>query len=211
MMSQHQSELYVVETSVKNPVLVAKRRADIIDAAVKIFTKKGYHTATTKEIADLAGLNVGTMFQYVKTKQDILYLVCCHIHSLIEDALLASSAKDTDPKNIIFEDVIALYTIMDKVSDYVVLMYQETFSLEKSARISFLSREQSLCTYFEKQIQIGIDAGLFNVNPNSIPLIAEDILTNAQMWAFRRWSLSKKFTLETYINTRIEFLKSVLF
>src|SRR5690625_6816962 len=86
---------YIVATTVKNPDRVEKRRAEIIDAAVKIFSEKGYHATTTKEIADAAGMNVGTMFQYVKNKQDILYLVCCHIHSLIEQALYAVDRKST--------------------------------------------------------------------------------------------------------------------
>ena len=209
-MSETHTGEYIVATSVKNPERVEKRRAEIIDAAVTIFSEKGYHAATTKEIADAAGMNVATMFQYVKNKQDILYLVCCHIHSLIEQALYAVAAEDLDPMKAIEKDVTALYEIVDQVSDYVVLMYQETASLDKAARGSFLSREQRLCSHLEKQITKGIHAGLFTVDPESVSLIAEDILVQAQMWAFRRWSLSRKFTLECYIATRIELLKTLL-
>jgi|SRR5690625_4527433 len=201
---------YIVATTVKNPDRVEKRRAEIIDAAVKIFSEKGYHATTTKEIADAAGMNVGTMFQYVKNKQDILYLVCCHIHSLIEQALYAVTAENLDPLKTLVKDVTALYKIIDQLSDYVVLMYQETSSLDKEARRSFLQREQRLCNYFEKQIQKGIDAGIFKVAQESVPLIADDILVQSQMWAFRRWSLSKKFTLEKYIETRTNLLEALL-
>ena len=187
-----------------------KRRAEIIDAAVKIFSEKGYHVATTKEIADAAGMNVGTMFQYVKNKQDILYLVCCHIHRLIEQALYAVTAEDSDPMKAIVKAVTALYEVVDQLSDYVMLMYQETASLDKAARSSFLSREQKLCSHLENQITKGIDSGHFKVDAESASLMVEDILVQAQMWAFRRWSLSKKFTLERYIATRIELLKTLL-
>jgi AcrR family transcriptional regulator len=209
-MSGTHTEEYIVETSVKNPELVEKRRAEIIDAAVKVFSEKGYHATTTKEIADLAGMNVGTMFQYVKNKQDILYLVCCHIHSLIEQDLYAVTVEDHDPMKVISKSVTALYRIVDQVSNYVVLMYQETASLDKAARSSFLSREQRLCNHLENQIKKGIDMGCFKVDPESVSLIAEDILVQAQMWAFRRWSLSKKFTLEDYTAKRIELLKTLL-
>jgi TetR/AcrR family transcriptional regulator, cholesterol catabolism regulator len=209
-MSGTHTEEYVVETSVKDPDLVEKRRAEIIDAAVTVFTQKGYHAATTKEIADLAGMNAGTMFQYVKNKQDILYLVCCHIHSRIEEALYAVAVEDLDPMEVIAKSVTALYRIVDQLSDYVVLMYQETASLEKAARSSFLSREQRLCSHLENHIRLGIERGVFSIDPRSVPLIAEDILVQAQMWAFRRWSLSKKFTLERYIATRLELLQALL-
>ncbi|TWI58960.1 TetR/AcrR family transcriptional regulator [Halalkalibacter nanhaiisediminis] len=201
---------YIVETTVKDQELVKKRRAEIIDVAVQIFSEKGYHATTTKEIADAAGMNVGTMFQYVKNKQDILYLVCCHIHSLIEQALFAVTTDDTDPMNIISNDVKALYQVVDQVSDYVVLMYQETSSLDKAARSSFLRREQRLCNHLEKQIRKGIEVGSFKVKKESVSLIAEDILVQAQMWAFRRWSLSKRFSLEEYSQKRIALLKTLL-
>lgn len=209
-MSETQIEEYIVATSVKNPKRVEKRRAEIIDAAVKIFSVKGYHATTTKEIAEAAGMNVGTMFQYVKTKQDILYLVCCHIHSLIEKALYAVTSENSTPLKAIEKDMTALFEIVDQVSDYVVLMYQETASLDKEARRSFLLREQRLRNHLEKQIQRGIDSGVFKVPQESVSLIAEDILVQSQMWAFRRWSLSYKFTIEKYIATRIELLETLL-
>ncbi|MFB5283440.1 TetR/AcrR family transcriptional regulator [Peribacillus sp. Hz7] len=209
-MSETQTEEYIVATSVKNPKRVEKRRAEIIDAAVKIFSEKGYHATTTKEIAEAAGMNVGTMFQYVKTKQDILYLVCCHIHSLIEKALYAATSENSNPLEAIKKDMTALFEIVDQVSDYVVLMYQETASLDKEARRSFLQREQRLRNHLEKQIQRGIDSGVFKVSQESVFLIADDILVQSQMWAFRRWSLTNKFTIEKYIATRSELLETLL-
>jgi len=209
-MSETQTEEYIVATSVKNPKRVEMRRAEIIDAAVKIFSEKGYHATTTKEIAEAAGMNVGTMFQYVKTKQDILYLVCCHIHSLIEKALYAVTSENSTPLKAIKKDMTALFEIVDQVSDYVVLMYQETASLDKEARRSFLQREQRLRNHLEKQIQRGIDSGVFKVSQESVFLIADDILVQSQMWAFRRWSLTNKFTIEKYIATRIELLETLL-
>ena len=201
---------YIVETSVKDPQLVEKRRDEIIDAAVKIFSEKGYHSTSTKEIADLSGMSVGTMFQYVKTKQDILYLVCCHIHSLIEEALYAVTIKDLDPLQVISKSVQALYEIVDHVSDYVVLMYQETASLDKAARTAFLSREKSLRNHLESQIEKGIGCGTFRVDLESVSLIAEDILVQAQMWAFRRWSLSERLNLKEYAEMRIKLLTTIL-
>ncbi|KOS69000.1 hypothetical protein AEA09_10895 [Lysinibacillus contaminans] len=208
-MSGTHTEEYIVATSVKNPKRVEERRAEIINAAVMIFSEKGYHATTTKEIAEASGMNVGTMFQYVKTKQDILYLVCCHIHSLIEEALYAVTSENSTPMKAIEKDITALFEIVDQVSDNVVLMYQETASLDKEARRSFLQREQRLCNHLEKQIQRGINSGVFKVSQESVPLIAEDILVQSQMWAFRRWSLSKKFTLEQYIATRIDLLETL--
>lgn len=56
---------------------MARRRTDdkrqrILDAAVKVFAKKGYHGAKVAEIAKKAGVADGTIYLYFRNKEDIL-------------------------------------------------------------------------------------------------------------------------------------------
>lgn len=44
----------------------------ILNAALEVFTEKGYSAATTSEIARKAGVAEGTIFRHFKTKKDIL-------------------------------------------------------------------------------------------------------------------------------------------
>lgn len=48
------------------------RQKQILDAALKVFLKKGFNGSTTKEIAQAAGVAEGTIFRYFKTKKDLL-------------------------------------------------------------------------------------------------------------------------------------------
>jgi TetR/AcrR family fatty acid metabolism transcriptional regulator len=52
--------------------LVAARRNQILDAAAKIFAEKGFHRATTKEIAQVAGVSEGTIYNYFANKGDLV-------------------------------------------------------------------------------------------------------------------------------------------
>lgn len=47
----------------------------IIDAAVSEFAKKGYEAANTNQIAKAAGISVGSLFQYFKTKENLFRYV----------------------------------------------------------------------------------------------------------------------------------------
>jgi TetR/AcrR family transcriptional regulator, fatty acid metabolism regulator protein len=56
---------------------MARRRTDdkrqrILDAAVRVFAKKGYHGAKVAEIAKKAGVADGTIYLYFRNKEDIL-------------------------------------------------------------------------------------------------------------------------------------------
>src|SRR5688500_19682632 len=44
----------------------------IIDAAVRIFARKGYYHSRVSDIAREAGMAAGTIYLYFKTKDDIL-------------------------------------------------------------------------------------------------------------------------------------------
>ena len=44
----------------------------IIDAAVRIFARKGYYHSRDSDIAREAGMAAGTSYRYFKTKDDII-------------------------------------------------------------------------------------------------------------------------------------------
>jgi TetR/AcrR family fatty acid metabolism transcriptional regulator len=53
-------------------MLVKARRAQILDAATKVFAEKGFHRATIKEIARVAGVADGTIYTYFENKTAVL-------------------------------------------------------------------------------------------------------------------------------------------
>lgn len=52
--------------------LIALRRAQILEAATKVFAEKGFSRATTKDIARAAGISEGTIYTYFASKTDLL-------------------------------------------------------------------------------------------------------------------------------------------
>jgi AcrR family transcriptional regulator len=48
------------------------RRKQILDAALAVFSKKGYGEATIPDIAREAGVGVGTIYNYYESKRDLL-------------------------------------------------------------------------------------------------------------------------------------------
>lgn len=61
------------------PGLREKNKSDkllrIKAAARKLFVAKGFDDATTREIARLAGVGIGTVFTYAENKRDLLFLI----------------------------------------------------------------------------------------------------------------------------------------
>ncbi len=79
--------------------LIEARRNQILDAAAAVFAEKGFHPATTKEIARVAGVSEGTIYNYFTNKSDLLIgMMAClgELDRLDEDLTqaLQSGAKD---------------------------------------------------------------------------------------------------------------------
>lgn len=52
--------------------LTELRRNQILTGAAQVFAEKGFHKATTREIAQAAGVSEGTIYNYFATKRDLL-------------------------------------------------------------------------------------------------------------------------------------------
>ncbi len=52
--------------------LVERRRAEIIEAAYEVFSRKGYSATGIADIAERLGMGHGTFYRYFKNKRDIL-------------------------------------------------------------------------------------------------------------------------------------------
>ena len=68
-----------IKTATKNPDRVRERRESLINAAIGVFIEKGFHNATVRDIGRAANMTQGTIYNYVSSKDDILYMVCDRI------------------------------------------------------------------------------------------------------------------------------------
>ncbi len=49
-----------------------EKQAEILQAALRIFRQKGYHAASMQDLADAVGLQKGSLYYYVSSKEDLL-------------------------------------------------------------------------------------------------------------------------------------------
>jgi AcrR family transcriptional regulator len=72
-----------------------EREARILEAAGAIFARKGYHQATIREIAELADVADGTIYNYYNDKRDLLMAITRHvIAGTTASSLAAHEAED---------------------------------------------------------------------------------------------------------------------
>lgn len=197
-----------VHASIKDERLIEKRRDQMINGAVKLFIEKGFHRTTTREIARAAGFSIGTLYEYIRTKEDVLYLVCDRIYDQVKERLLQTLETKATTLQALQQGIADYFRVVNEMQDEVLVMYQEVKSLSKDALPYVLNKELEMVDLFKQMLERCVENKELNLTEDEIKMKAHNIYVIGQMWAFRRWALHKMFTLEEYIALETEFLIS---
>ncbi len=199
-----------VATQIKNQELVKERRRQIVDAAVKLFIKHGYHKTTTRILAKETGMSIGSLYEYVSTKDDVLYLVCIAIHTEVERGVLEALSRSTGGREALREIIREFFLVCNRMSDHVLLMYQVTHFLPKKWQNKVLEAEIRIANLFIEAMQQLKAEGKLVLDDDTIHLTGHNISVLGHTWAFRRWYYAKHFSIDQYIEKQTEFIMGFL-
>jgi len=139
------------------------RRAQIIDIALTLFAEKGFAAATTREIAEAAGISETLIFQHFKTKDGLIRAALAalfHAHPVSGE--LKALLGRTDDAGFFRE--IALHAIRHNREDPRI-MKLAVFSALEGGHFGELTRVDetgpSMLTLIAARIQKRIDEGAF--------------------------------------------------
>ncbi len=184
-----------IPTHIKDQDLVKARRRQIVDASVKLFIENGYHKTTTRQIARATGFSIGSLYEYVSSKEDVLYLVCDAIHAEVEAGVDKVLAQVTPGDQMISEIIREFFLICHHMNDHILLMYQVIQFLPVQWKKKVLENEIRINTIFVDALKsVSPDA-----DPKTLALAAHNISVLGQAWAFRRWYYAGRYSIDEYI------------
>lgn len=74
-----------------------EKRRVILDAAVRVFARQGFHTCRVSDIADEAGVAYGLVYHYFSSKEQILDTLFLERWDVMLDAIAGADASDLPP------------------------------------------------------------------------------------------------------------------
>jgi AcrR family transcriptional regulator len=136
------------------------RRLQILMGAAQVFAQKGYHKATTKEIAQTAGVSEGTIYNYFENKRDILIAMVDSIGLQSVRRVMGDHAPD-DPREFIMAVLRDRYQLAQKFGAHMMPIIAEMLTDAELREIVYQQLAMPLAIYVEKYIQANIDNGRF--------------------------------------------------
>src|ERR1700722_417505 len=77
---------------------IDKRRV-ILDAAMRVFARQGFHTCRVSDIADEAGVAYGLVYHYFSSKDEILDTLFLERWDLMLQAIVEADNSHSDPRD----------------------------------------------------------------------------------------------------------------
>ena len=191
-----------IPTSVKDEALVEKRRRQIFEAALQAFSKNGFHETNLRQVTKLADLAYGSIYDYVRTKDDILFLIYDNVLGELCRVLQEAAASSDDPARQLRALIKAAMDHTDEYKEAIILLYQESRVMKTSGHLAEVyEKERSYLRIFSEVLERGAKLGMFGfpnikVLENVLPLICS-------AWALKRWNmrgLSKKEYTEALVD-----------
>ena len=171
-----------IPTTIKDPELVAQRRSEIIDVATRLFLERGFHKTSIRDIARACPFNLASLYMYVTSKEDILFLVA---QQLIEEkarAMAAVEVLDDNPAESFRTALKSYCRIVHEYRPHIRLLYRELDVLTPERREIVMASLSSVTDVFERIVRKGIEKGVFgrDIEPK---LVALNALFLCHLWS----------------------------
>jgi TetR/AcrR family transcriptional regulator, cholesterol catabolism regulator len=182
-----------IPTTVKDQELVAQRRSEIIDVATRLFLDRGFHKTSIRDIARACPFNLASLYMYVSSKEDILFLVA---QQLIEEKARAMAdvrMLDDDPAESFRTALRSYCRIVHDYRPHIRLLYRELDVLTPERREIVMASLSTVTDVFEKIVRKGVEQGVFgDLNPK---LVALNALFMCHLWSMHARAL-RSITLD---------------
>lgn len=176
-----------------------ERRAQLLIAALEVFTVAGYHSAAMDEIADKAQVSKPVLYQHFPSKLDLyLAVLDLHIDSLVF-AIQKAIASNRENSSRVAATVDAYFGSIDSEGEAFRLLFESDMNLEPQVR-ERLNRMTYDCAAAVSAV-ISIDTGLGKEESMMLAVgIIGTVQTTARHWLDRDGKIDRTRATELVMN-----------
>ena len=141
-----------------------RRAPQIIDAAARVFAERGFHGATTQDIANVLGIRQASLYYYFSSKEAALELVCLKgVEGFFEAANAIAAGGGTVRQRLSLLIKSHMSPLLDR-GDFVKVFLNERQHLPAESRRRIGRWSRGLERIFEEVIKEGIAKGEFRTD-----------------------------------------------
>lgn len=184
-----------------------KTKKRILKVAMKIFSEKGYHGTTTKEIAIGANISEGTIFKYYHSKINLMITGILDFLSNFGHDLFIKGLEEIieESESLSFEEVLKKIimnrkALFDEYSDYIIVLLTEYKNHSEIRELFMKEFEDDMQYFFDQLIRVGIKKNVLTDRSNSYifirSMLGSVLIMLFNHYYFIQWSSGLSFESE---------------
>ena len=183
--------------------MAGNKQAEIVSAAIQLFQQKGYHATSMQDIADAVGLQKGSLYHYISSKEDLLV-------AIIEGAIAQYNARLAEVKSMDLpvkrrlEMAVKshLYGIAENLGVLTIFL-RESYALDPEQQERIKAESDRYNRMFESLLEEGVRAGA--IREMDAKLAARTVL-GACNWFYRWYNPDGKRTMDEMADFFVDLL-----
>jgi AcrR family transcriptional regulator len=182
--------------SKRNETITTKRN-QIFNTAIHLFNQKGVAHTTVREIAEAADLTIGGLYYYIKSKDEIFYIVTensMYFHEAVKK--FRQTLGDVSPTEAFRKCVNYWLTVSPSAMDQTIFFEREKIHIANDMQEKQENIVRDFIHFFEDLLKDGIAAGEFKID--NITLVAFHTYMLRGLFAAKQWFLADLITPEEY-------------
>ncbi|MFD4633707.1 TetR/AcrR family transcriptional regulator [Streptomyces sp. NPDC058284] len=134
-----------------------ERERQIVDVAVRVFAKRGYHGASVDEIAELAGISKPMVYLYLESKEG-LFLACLRREAdrLVGAFQGAAAASGAAPELRLHNGLLAFFTFVAEHRDSWVVLHRQASELSETIAAAVAGARRAVMAEVAGLVRAGI-------------------------------------------------------
>ena len=147
------------------PATVRGREADLLRAATRLFRERGFHDTSMQDLAEALGMNRGSLYHYIESKDDLLWSILTNALDLltvrVEPMLTAAGV---DPARRLADGIREHLRVAAEYADELSLIQIELRALGADRRREMIRRRNRYEELWRAALREGIAAGAFRAD-----------------------------------------------
>jgi AcrR family transcriptional regulator len=167
------------------------------DAAIRVFSQRGFENTTLEAIARAAGVSVGLIYRYFKNKEDLLYYAILEILAAYAAAIPQAVASARTPLERFVAAVHAYAKVIDHYKSVALVGYRVSGSLGRRRLKGIIRRELETNKLLADVVDDCIAAGVFR--RIDAQMFTYQVVVFTHSWVIEAWRLPRNLTIARFV------------
>jgi TetR/AcrR family transcriptional regulator, cholesterol catabolism regulator len=141
------------------PVTTRPREAELHRTATRLFRERGFHATSMQDLAEALGMNRGSLYHYIESKDDLLWAIVDDGFQTLEDRVLPLLDSEAPGTERLAAAIAAHLSVAAERRDELTLLHMERRALSPERRAEVIRRRDAYEAGFRRAIGDGVAAG----------------------------------------------------